>query len=145
MNVGTHASPSRRVSQPTWSACRCVCTTVSMRSGANPAAVKRSRNGQSWSFQNGSASVLPLPTHGSTITVRVPVSTTSACTRRVMLPSASAHRPWSSTHGCAVTPAAVATGKKNSGGMCAVSSSTTLVIRASPTVQDWVSVLMTGR
>ena len=124
-NVGTQVEPSFRVSQPTWSACRCVCTTVSMPSGAKPASAKRSRNGQLFSFQNGIARFLPLPTHGSTSTRRPRPSITNACTRRITRPLASTNS--GTTQACLATCSGVTPGKNSSGGIRAISSSTTLV------------------
>ena len=106
-------------------------TTVSTRSGANPASAKRSRKGQLCSFQNGSVRFLPLPTHGSTTTTRPPTSTTKACTRITIRPRASANS--GTTQGCRSTPSSLASGKKNRVGMPAFWLSTTQVIVASPT------------
>ena len=108
-----------------------MCTTVSTRAGAKPAAEKRSRNGQLCSFQNGSARCLPLPTHGSTTTTRPPSSTTNACTLITIRPRGSANS--GTTHAWRATWSSVASGKKKRAGMPGFWLSTTHEISASPT------------
>jgi hypothetical protein len=109
-----------------------------MLSGENPAASNRSMNGHSCWWNHGSTRVLPLPTHGSTSVRRPGSSITRACTRRAMRPCSSAKSGTSQP--CPATAAAVAAGKKNSGGISPVWFSTTLVIVVAPIFQVWVAV-----
>jgi hypothetical protein len=106
---------------------------VSIARGSKPASDRRSRNGHSRSFQNGAGRFLLLPTHGSTSTQRRAPAITNACTRMVILPAESAKS--GTSHSWRAISAVVAAGNRNWGGMCSVSSSTTLVMVSSPTFQ----------
>ena len=79
------------VFQPTWSTCKCVHSTVSIVSRANPAAARSSRNRPCRSFQVGMRrSFLSLPRQVSTMMRRPGASTMRAWMLILRRPSASA-------------------------------------------------------